>query len=134
MCMPGMLKADVGGEGTWRHWGGKDPLKSDDGRYEELRGQNFGIESHRGGMWGGDDPKHLYGKGSLRYAMDQIDREWDHKDQLAQIKSRYSKPEIAGSGGSGRGYSSSSRSGRGAAPSNGLGISTGSLIEQRGSK
>ena len=64
-------------------------------------------------MWGGDDPKHLYGKGSLRYAMDQIDTRIEHEGRLQEIESRYSQPEVAGSGGSGRGYSSGSRSGRG---------------------
>ena len=114
MCVaPGMVQTELGGEDTWQHWGHEDPLKSDDGRYEELRGQKFGIKSHRGGMWGGDDPKHLYGKGSLRYAMDQIDTRIEHEGRLQEIESRYSQPEVASSGGSGRGYSSGSRSGRG---------------------
>ena len=45
--------------------------------------------------------------------MDQIDTRIEHEGRLQEIESRYSQPEVAGSGGSGRGYSSGSRSGRG---------------------
>ena len=95
MCGPGVFQQEVGGEETWHHWGGKDPLASDDGRYESLRGQKFSIKSQRGGEHGGD--KHYYeglgggifgagGRGSLAYAMSNIDREIEHK-------AKYSKRE-----------------------------------------
>lgn len=131
-----------------------NPFASDDGRYDSLSGREFAIQTQRGGRWGSSptkpdlskkqnfwnvanmDPGHsgtYYGEDSAWQAMRAIDQEWDHKDRLAEIKSRYSKPSVAGSGGSGRGYSSQARSGRGSAPSNGLGItSTADIISNRG--
>ena len=144
MCFPGALKAtyDKDNPDTWKHWQTaeqksteegrmRNPFATDDGRYDVLSGQQLDIQTQRGGMWEGE---HRYKGHNISYAMDQIDKEWDHKDQLAQIKSRYNKQSVAGSGGSGRGYSQISRSGRGAAPSNGLGISsTADIINTRGS-
>ena len=138
-----------------------NPFYTEDGRYDSLSGREFAIQTQRGGQWGTvrNDmspkmqqlghiasltvPSHKIGENTffggygrnetVWQEMQKIDQEWDHKDRLAEIKSRYSKPSVAGSGGSGRGYSSSTRSGRGSAPSNGLGITTGDIISNRGS-
>ena len=157
MCGPGFLRAkyDKDDPSTWRHWepvgdrtneealgrswGGEanpndpqkyNPLWTEDGRYDVLSGQRFGVGTGRGGLWGGDE--NLYAKGNLRYAMDKIDREWDHKAELARIKSGSQGSQLAGNRGSGRGYSSGSRGGRGSSPSNNPNLSTGSLIDNRG--
>ena len=158
MCGPGMLTSvyDKDDPSTWRHWepvgdrtneealgrswGGEanpndpqkyNPLWTEDGRYDVLSGQRFSVGTGRGGLWGGDE--HLYAKGNLRYAMDQIDKEWDHKAELERIKTSSQTSLVAGSGGSGRGYSSSTRGGRGSAStSSGLGITTGDIISNRG--
>jgi len=143
MCAPGFLKAtyDKDDPSTWKNFQTAEqksteegrmtnPFASDDGRYDVLSGQQFDIQTQRGGQWEG---AHKYKGHNISYAMEQIDKEWDHKDRLTEIKSRYNQPSVAGSGGSGRGYSSQARSGRGSAPSNGLGItSTGDIISNRG--
>ena len=145
MCFPGFLKAkyDKDDPSTWVHWQsaaqkeeGTDPFATDDGRYDSLSGREFNIATQRGGQWENlNDGKMRYHPGHAGYAMDQLDKEWDHKAELAKIKSRSQLAPIAGSGGSGRGYSSSSRSGRGApTTSSGLGITTGDIISNRGAK
>tara|TARA_R100000458_G_scaffold11725_1_gene9506 strand:- start:449 stop:787 length:339 start_codon:yes stop_codon:yes gene_type:complete len=107
MCGPGMIQSEVGGEDTWGSWGGKDPLASEDGRYESLRGQTFAVESHRGGKWGGED--HYYtglgggfnkkGRGSLAYAMSNIDREIEHKAKWSKRKPVQHEQRFYGSDG-----------------------------------
>jgi hypothetical protein len=141
-----------------------NPFATEDNRYDELSGRKFSIQTQPGGVWGSsptegiDGSKHsgfmrmalmtgqMGARGNMasshtlqsqHYGPDtvwQAMREIDHKYELADIKKRSQLAPIPGSQGSGRGYSAYSRSGRGAAPSNGLGISTGSMIEQRGSK
>ena len=139
-----MLKAEYNKDdpSTWKHWQTAEqksteegrmtnPFASEDGRYDSLSGQRFDIQTQRGGRWEGE---HKYKGRNVSYAMEQIDKEWDHKAELAGIKSRAKEKQDSFVPGSGRGYSASNRSGRGSAPSNGLGISTGSIIQQRGSK
>ena len=124
MCGPGFIQAkyDKDDPSTWKHWQTADqksteegrmtnPFASDDGRYDSLSGQTFDIQTQRGGMWEGE---HRYKGRNISYAMEQIDKEWDHRAELKEIQSRSTTTEVAGSGGSGRGYSSGSRSGRGA--------------------
>ena len=124
MCGPGFIQAkyDKDDPSTWKHWQTADqksteegrmtnPFASDDGRYDSLSGQTFDIQTQRGGMWEGE---HRYKGRNICYAMEQIDKEWDHRAELKEIQSRSTTTEVAGSGGSGRGYSSGSRSGRGA--------------------
>ena len=124
MCFPGVISAkyDKDDPSTWKHWQTADqksteegrmtnPFASDDGRYDSLSGQTFDIQTQRGGMWEGE---HRYKGRNISYAMEQIDKEWDHRAELKEIQSRSTTTEVAGSGGSGRGYSSGSRSGRGA--------------------
>ena len=124
MCGPGFIQAkyDKDDPSTWKHWQTADqksteegrmtnPFASDDGRYDSLSGQTFDIQTQRGGMWEGE---HRYKGRNISYAMEQIDKEWDHRAELKEIQSRSTSTEVAGSGGSGRGYSSGSRSGRGA--------------------
>ena len=142
MCFPGFLKAkyDKDNPSTWVHWQsaaqkaeGTNPFATDDGRYDSLSGQELSIATQRGGQWENLNEKSRYAPGHAAYAMDQLDKEWDHKSELSKIKSRSQLEPIAGSGGSGRGYSSSSRSGRGApTTSSGLGITTGDIISNRG--
>ena len=122
MCGPGFIQAkyDKDDPSTWKHWQTADqksteegrmtnPFASDDGRYDSLRGQTFDIQTQRGGMWEGE---HRYKGRNISYAMEQIDKEWDHRAELKEIQSRSTPTQVAGSGGSGRGYSSGSRSGR----------------------
>ena len=124
MCGPGFIQAkyDKDDPSTWKHWQTADqksteegrmtnPFASDDGRYDSLSGQTFDIQTQRGGMWEGE---HRYKGRNISYAMEQIDKEWDHRAELKEIQSRSTTTEVAGTGGSGRGYSSGSRSGRGA--------------------
>ena len=172
-----MLKAEYNKDdpSTWKHWQtteqksteegrNTNPFASEDGRYDELSGRRFSIQTQPGGVWGSepsegiDGSKHSgfmnmmlmtgqmgtrgrmpsshtvqsqhYGDDTVWQAM----REIDHKYELANIKKGSQLAPIPGSGGSGRGYSYRERSGRGAAPDNGLGISTGSIIQDRGSK
>ena len=146
MCGPGFIQAkyDKDDPSTWKHWQTADqksteegrmtnPFASDDGRYDSLSGREFAIQTQRGGQWENLNEKSRYAPGHAAYAMDQLDKEWDHKSELSKIKSRSQLEPIAGSGGSGRGYSSSSRSGRGApTTSSGLGITTGDIISNRG--
>ena len=163
MCMvPGAIKMryDKDDPSTWAHWQTAEqksteegrmtnPFATEDNRYDELSGRTFSIQTQPGGKWGSNAPPpkesrpfqdmvHFkFGKQGTHYGDDtvwQAMREIDHRYELADIKKRSQLAPIPGSQGSGRGYSASSRSGRGAAPSNGLGISTGSLIERRGSK
>ena len=123
MCGPGFIQAkyDKDDPSTWKHWQTADqksteegrmtnPFASDDGRYDSLSGQTFDIQTQRGGQWEGE---HRYSGRNISYAMEQIDKEWDHRAELKEIQSRSTPTEVTGSGGSGRGYSSGSRSGRG---------------------
>ena len=124
MCAPGFIQADYDKDNpdTWKHWQTAEqksteegrmtnPFASDDGRYDSLSGRRFDIQTQRGGQWAGE---HRYKGRNVSYAMEQIDKEWDHRAELKEIQSRSTTTEVAGSGGSGRGYSSGSRSGRGA--------------------
>ena len=176
MCFPGTLAAtyDKDNPDTWKHWqtaGQKsteegrmrNPFASEDGRYDELSGRKFAIQTQPGGQWG-SNPRESWkprspiegifgatmmmgsmgrltpnsgtyyqrdgGKQTVWQAMQEI----DHKYELAGIQSKAKEKQNTFVPGSGRGYSASNRSGRGAAPKNGLGISTGSIIQQRGSK
>jgi hypothetical protein len=146
MCAPGFIKAEYNKDdpSTWKHWQTAEqksteegrmtnPFASDDGRYDSLSGQQWSVQTQRGGQWENLNEKMRYAPGHLSYAMDQIDKEWDHKAELERIKASSQTSLVAGSGGSGRGYSSSSRSGRGSAStSSGLGITTGDIINNRG--
>ena len=143
MCFPGTIKAQYNKDdpSTWKHWQTAEqksteegrmtnPFASDDGRYDSLSGQQWAIQTQRGGQWEGEQK---YKGHNISYAMEQLDKEWDHKAALEKIKSSSQTSLVAGSGGSGRGYSSSSRSGRGApTTSSGLGITTGDIINNRG--
>ena len=121
---PGFLKAEYNKDdpSTWKHFQtaeqksteeGRmtDPFASDDGRYDSLSGRRFSIQTQRGGSFAGSGK---YSGSNASYAMDQLDKEWDHRAELKEIQSRSTPTQVAGSGGSGRGYSSGSRSGRGA--------------------
>jgi len=156
-----MIKAEYNKDdpSTWKHWQtaeqksteegrNTNPFASEDGRYDELSGRRFSIQTQRGGRWGSNpgkpedkstfmklanfDAGHsdtLYGSDTVWQAM----REIDHKYELANIKKRSQLAPIPESGGSGRGYSSSTRGGRGSAStSSGLGITTGDIISNRG--
>ena len=112
-----------------------NPFASDDGRYDSLSGREFAIQTQRGGRWGSNptkpdlskkqnfwnvvsmDPGHsgtYYGSDSAWLAMREIDHEYtlekirsDSRNNTLEIQER------SQGGGSGRGYSSGSRSGRG---------------------
>jgi hypothetical protein len=124
MCGPGFIQADYDKDNpdTWKHWQtaeqksteegrNTNPFYTEDGRYDVLSGRRFDIQTQRGGMWEGE---HRYKGRNVSYAMEQIDKEWDHRAELQEIQSRSTPTQVASSGGSGRGYSSGSRSGRGA--------------------
>ena len=123
MCGPGFIQAkyDKDDPSTWKHWQtaeqksteegrNTNPFYTDDGRYDVLSGQTFDIQTQRGGMWEGE---HRYKGRNISYAMEQIDKEWAHRAEMEEIRSRSQTEQVPGSGGSGRGYSSGSRSGRG---------------------
>ena len=118
-----MLKAEYNKDdpSTWKHWQTAEqksteegrmtnPFASEDGRYDSLSGQRFDIQTQRGGRWEGE---HKYKGRNVSYAMEQIDKEWDHKAELKKIQSRSTTTEVAGNRGAGRGYSYGSRAGRG---------------------
>ena len=86
MCGAGFLQTEVGGEDTWGSWGGSDPLASDDGRYESLRGKRYSIHSQRGGMWADD-----FKEGSLSYAMSNIDKDITHQARIKKSRDRINK-------------------------------------------
>ena len=158
---------------TWKHWQTAEqksteegrmtnPFASEDGRYDELSGRRFAIQTQPGGQWGSDPRESwkprsnlegivggtmmmgsmgritpnsgtFYQRQGHNQTVWQAMQEIDHKYELADIKKRSQLAPIPGSQGSGRGYSSSTRGGRGSAPSNGLGITTGDIISNRGS-
>ena len=149
MCFPGTIKAEYNKDdpSTWKHWQTAEqksteegrmtnPFASDDGRYDSLSGQQWSIQTQRGGRWGSEPTKPDLSKKQKLWNLANFDvghsgthygsdsawlamREIDHEYTLEKIRSdsRNNSLEIqqqSQGGGSGRGYSSGSRSGRGA--------------------
>jgi len=142
MCFPGAIKAryDKDNPSTWVHWQTAeqkrsgdtgDPFASEDGRYDSLSGQTFDIQSQTGGIW---ENQLRYKGNSVAYAMEQIDKEWDHKAELEKIKSRTS--HLASNPQPGRGFDRAQSPVRtaGSQGGGGGGMSTGDFIQRRGSK